>query len=72
MDKVWTILYVLLFIVIVFALNLEGLAFIILVIDQTLDVMKDKKQEEQMKKLEDFRKKFNNLYKKEVFEASKS
>ena len=43
MDKVWTILYVILFIVIVFALNLEGLAFIILVIDQTLDVMKDKK-----------------------------
>lgn len=48
MKKMWIILYVVLFMVIVFALHLEGLGFVLLTIGHLLDafrVKKDKMEE---------------------------
>ena len=95
MSKVWIILYVLLFVVIVFALHLEGIAFVILVIGNILDVFREKKDkmleevekrqesidalnnkiDELLKNQEEylnFKGKFNDLYKNEVLNDSKS
>ena len=95
MSKVWIILYVLLFVVIVFALHLEGIAFVILVIGNILDVFREKKDkmleevekrqesidalnnkiDELLKNQEEylnFKSKFNDLYKNEVLNDSKS
>lgn len=98
MNKVWIILYVLLFVVIVFALHLEGIAFVVLVIGNILDVLRERKDKmEEMKqnvekrqksidilnnKIDEllknqeeylnFKGKFNELYKNEVLNDSKS
>ena len=98
MNKVWIILYVVLFILIVFALHLEGIAFVILVIGNILEVLRENKDkiENMKKKVEkrqesidalnnkidellknqdeylNFKGKFNDLYKNEVLNDSKS
>ena len=98
MNKVWIILFVVLFILIVFALHLEGIGFVVLTIGQVLDVFieeqdKMKKLNETFKKRQEsidalnnkidellknqeeylnFKGKFNDLYKNEVLNDSKS
>lgn len=73
MNKVWIILYVLLFVVIVFALHLEGIAFVVLVIGNILDVLRERKDKmEELKESVENRQKSIDILNNKIDELLKN